>query len=151
VTKRPNAWPRAREASFEDQVATLAELRKEGLIRHIGLSNVTPHRLHAALQITEIAAVTAYFNVAARQNAALQKAASAAGTVFCPRQPVSLIQPGFKTDTTGPQAIRRTLEPIATRHGATVPQWPSPTPSWPDRELTIDNLSLVVQHGSALS
>jgi len=33
--------PRARDASFEDQVATLADLREEGLIGHIGLSNVT--------------------------------------------------------------------------------------------------------------
>lgn len=114
--------PRARDASFEDQVATLAELRAGGLIRNIGLSNVTPDQLGAALRITDIAAVTAHFNVADRQHAALQKAAAAAGAVFCPWQPVSLIQPGFETDTAGPEAIRRTLEPIAARHGATVPQ-----------------------------
>jgi aryl-alcohol dehydrogenase-like predicted oxidoreductase len=114
--------PRARDASFEDQVATLAELREEGLIRHIGLSNVTPDQLGAALRITEIAAVTAYFNVADRQNGALQQAACDAGAVFCPWQPVSLAQPGIKTDTTGSEAIRATLGPIAARHGATVPQ-----------------------------
>jgi aryl-alcohol dehydrogenase-like predicted oxidoreductase len=57
----------AKDASFEDQVGTLAELRKEGLIGHIGLSNVTVSQLRSALQITEVAAVTAYFNVAARQ------------------------------------------------------------------------------------
>jgi aryl-alcohol dehydrogenase-like predicted oxidoreductase len=98
--------PRARDASFEDQVGTLAELRKEGLIGHIGLSNVTPDELRAALRITEIAAVTAYFNVGARQHAALLEAAAGAGAVFCPWQPVSLIQPGVRTDTSGPQAIR---------------------------------------------
>jgi aryl-alcohol dehydrogenase-like predicted oxidoreductase len=114
--------PSARDASFEDQVGTLADLRKEGLIRHIGLSNVTPEHLRAALPITEIAAVTAYFNVAARQNAALLRAAAEAGAVFCPWQPVSLIQPGVKTDTSGPEATRRALEPIAARHHATIPQ-----------------------------
>ena len=114
--------PRARDASFEDQVGTLTELRKEGLIRHIGLSNVTPDQLHTALRITEIAAVTAYFNVAARQNAALLEAAGDAGAVFCPWQPVSLIEPGVKTDANGPEAIRRVLAPIAARHGASVPQ-----------------------------
>jgi hypothetical protein len=114
--------PRARDASFEDQVGTLTELRKEGLIRHIGLSNVTPDQLRTALRITEIAAVTAYFNVAARQNAALLEAAADAGAVFCPWQPVSLIEPGVRTDANGPEAIRRVLEPIAARHGATVPQ-----------------------------
>jgi len=56
----------AKDASFEEQVGTLAELRKEGLIGHIGLSNVTVGQLRAARQVTEIAAVTAYFNVAAR-------------------------------------------------------------------------------------
>jgi aryl-alcohol dehydrogenase-like predicted oxidoreductase len=77
----------------------------------------TPHS-----RITEVAAVTAYFNVAARQNAALLRAASDAGAVFCPWQPVSLIRPGVKTDTDGPAAIRRALEPIAGRHGSTIPQ-----------------------------
>jgi pyridoxine 4-dehydrogenase len=114
--------PRAQDASFEDQVGTLAELRKEGLIGHIGLSNVTPEQLNVALGVTEIAAVTAHFNIAARQNAGLLEAAAAAGAVFCPWQPVSLIQPGFRTDTGGPQAIRNVLEPIAARHEATIPQ-----------------------------
>jgi pyridoxine 4-dehydrogenase len=113
---------RATDASFEDQVGTLAELRKEGLIGHIGLSNVTPGQLRTALRITEIAAVTAHFNVAARQHAVLLEAAISVGAVFCPWQPVSLTQPGFRTDTSGPEAIRRVLEPIAARHGATIPQ-----------------------------
>jgi pyridoxine 4-dehydrogenase len=112
----------AKDASFEDQVGTLAELRKEGLISHIGLSNVTAGQLRAAQQITEIAAVTAYFNVAARHEAALLDAAVAAGAVFCPWQPVSLTRPGAATDTSGPQTIRRVLDPIAARHGATIPQ-----------------------------
>ena len=113
---------RAADASFEDQVGTLAELRKEGLIGHIGRSNVTPDQLRTALRITEIAAVTAHFNVAARQHAVLLEAAVSAGAVFCPWQPVSLTQPGVRTDTSGPEAIQRVLEPIAARHGATIPQ-----------------------------
>ena len=112
----------AKDASFEEQVDTLAELRKEGLIGHIGLSNVTVRQLRAARQITEIAAVTAYFNVAARHEAALLDATVGTGTVFCPWQPVSLTQPGAATDTSGPQTIRRVLDSIAARHGATIPQ-----------------------------
>lgn len=114
--------PWAKDASFEDQVGILAELRKEGLIGHIGLSNVTVSQLRAALRITEIAAVTAYFNVGARQHTALLEATVGSAAIFCPWQPVSLIQPGVQTDTNGPQAIRRVLEPIAARHGATIPQ-----------------------------
>ena len=112
----------AKDASFEDQVGTLAELRQQGLIRHIGLSNVTPDQLRAAREIVEIAAVTAHFNVAARDEATLVDAAVEAGAVFAPWQPVSLTQPGAPTDADGPEAIRRVLGPIASRHGATIPQ-----------------------------
>ena len=112
----------AKDASFEDQVGTLAELRQQGLIRHIGLSNVTPDQLRAAREIVEIAAVTAHFNVAARDEATLVDAAVEAGVVFAPWQPVSLTQPGAPTDADGPEAIRRVLGPIASRHGATIPQ-----------------------------
>jgi pyridoxine 4-dehydrogenase len=114
--------PRARDASFEDQVGTLAGLRQEGVIRHIGLSNVSPGQLHAAQQITDIAAVTAHFNVADRQHAGLLEAAAATGVIFCAWQPVSLIQPGIATDTAGPGRLRRALAPIAARHGASIPQ-----------------------------
>jgi aryl-alcohol dehydrogenase-like predicted oxidoreductase len=113
---------RAKDASFEDQVGTLAELRKRGLIRHIGLSNVTPGQLRAARQIVEISAVTAHFNVVARQEAVLLDASIEAGAVFVPWQPVSLTAPGAPTDTGGPEAVRRVLEPIASRHGATIAQ-----------------------------
>jgi pyridoxine 4-dehydrogenase len=113
---------RARDASFEDQVGVLAEMRKEGLIRHIGLSNVTTGQLQTAREVTEIAAVTAYFNVAARHEAALLDAAAGAGAVFVPWQPVSLARPGDPVDTSGPDALRRVLGAIAARHQATIPQ-----------------------------
>jgi pyridoxine 4-dehydrogenase len=112
----------AKDASFEDQVGTLAEMRREGMIRHIGLSNVTPGQLHAAREIVDIAAVTAHFNVVDRHEAALLDAAAEAGAVFAPWQPVSLTRPGAATDTGGPDAVRRVLEPIASRHGATLSQ-----------------------------
>jgi pyridoxine 4-dehydrogenase len=113
---------RAKDASFEDQVGTLAELRQQGLIRHIGLSNVTPGQLCAARQIVDIAAVTAHFNVVARGEAVLLDAVLDAGAVFVPWQPVSLSAPGSPTDTGGPKAVRRVLAAIASRHGATIPQ-----------------------------
>jgi aryl-alcohol dehydrogenase-like predicted oxidoreductase len=97
-------------------------MRRQGLIRHIGLSNVTTDQLQAARQIVDIAAVTAHFNVVARYEAELLDAAQAAGALFAPWQPVSLATPGSPIDTRGPQAVRRVLEPIASRHGATVSQ-----------------------------
>ena len=94
----------AKDASFEDQVGTLAELRQQGLIRHIGLSNVTSDQLRAARQIVDIAAVTAHFNVVARQEGTLLDAALEAGAVFVPWQPVSLTAPGSHRPTL---AVRR--------------------------------------------
>ena len=66
---------RATDAPFEEQVATLAALRHEGLIRHIGLSNVTLDQLRTAQAIVDIAAVTAHYNVAVRTGADLLRAA----------------------------------------------------------------------------
>ncbi|GHA76604.1 MULTISPECIES: aldo/keto reductase [Streptomyces] len=113
---------RATDASFADQVGTLAELRKKGLIKNIGLSNVTVEQLREAREITDIAAVTAHYNVAARHEQPLLDAAVGGGAVFVPWQPVSLTAPGDSTDTSGPEAIAAVLSPIAEAHGATIPQ-----------------------------
>ncbi len=112
----------ARDTSFADQVGTLAQLRQEGLIRDIGLSNVTVSQVAEAREIVEIAAVTAHFNIADREQAPLLEAAVAGGSIFAAWQPVSLIAPGVRTDTSGPAGLRSRIEPIAARHGATVPQ-----------------------------
>src|ERR1700678_2437648 len=72
---------RALDAPFEDQVGVLAELRQAGLIRHVGLSNVTLEQLRTAQSIVPVAAVTALYNVTARVGADLLAAAGAAGVL----------------------------------------------------------------------
>jgi aryl-alcohol dehydrogenase-like predicted oxidoreductase len=104
---------RATDVPFEDQVATLAALREEGMIRHVGLSNVTLDQLNAARDLVEIAAVTAHFNASARTGADLLRAAEATGTVFSPWHPVTLTE---GSDTVKVMAV---VEPIAAHHGAT--------------------------------
>jgi pyridoxine 4-dehydrogenase len=113
---------RATDATFEDQVGTLAELQHEGFIRHIGLSNITTEQFAAARHIADIAAVTAHFNVVAREQAGLVEAVIQAGSVFVPWQPVSLSPPGSPHDPGGPEVVRRVLQPIASTHGATISQ-----------------------------
>jgi pyridoxine 4-dehydrogenase len=108
----------ARDASFADQVGTLASLREQGLIGGIGLSNVTVDQLAEARRIVEIAAVTAHFNIADRAETPLLEATVAGGSMFAPWQPISLIAPGVRTDTSGSELMGR----IAARHGATIPQ-----------------------------
>jgi hypothetical protein len=90
---------RATDAPFEDQVGVLAELRQAGLIRHVGLSNVTLAQLRVAQSIVPVAAVT-----------------EEDGLVFSPWHPV--------TTTDGPLAARaaEVLPPIAAAHGASVRQ-----------------------------
>jgi hypothetical protein len=107
---------RALDAPFEDQFGVLAELRQAGLIRHVGLSNVTLGQLRAAQSIVPVAAVTALYNVTVRLGADLRAAAETDQIVFSPWHPV--------TTTDGPLAARaaEVLPPIAAAHGASVRQ-----------------------------
>jgi pyridoxine 4-dehydrogenase len=56
------------EGSLEEPLTVLAELQRQGLIRHIGLSNVTPKQLAEAQRITEIVCVQNFYNVAQRND-----------------------------------------------------------------------------------
>ncbi|WP_042426639.1 aldo/keto reductase [Streptacidiphilus anmyonensis] len=109
--------PNATDVPFIDQVATLAELREEGLIRHIGLSNVSVEQFHAASQIVEIAAVTALYNIGERTGAELLAAAEQTGAVFSPWHPTTV-------PNTGPNAagIGAALDSLCAKYHATVPQ-----------------------------
>ena len=54
------------EGSIEEPLTVLAELQRQGLIRHLGLSNVSPAQLAEAQKITEIVCVQNLYNVAHR-------------------------------------------------------------------------------------
>jgi aryl-alcohol dehydrogenase-like predicted oxidoreductase len=56
------------EGSIEQPLTVLAELKRQGLIRHIGLSNITPNQLAEAQTITEIVCVQNFYNVANRND-----------------------------------------------------------------------------------
>jgi pyridoxine 4-dehydrogenase len=56
------------EGSIEASVSVLAELKQQGLIGHIGLSNVGPEQLAEAQRITEIVCVQNFYNVAQRND-----------------------------------------------------------------------------------
>lgn len=109
--------PNATDVPFEDQVGTLAELREQGVIRRIGLSNVTAAQFRAARQITDIAAVTALYNISERAGAGLLAAAESAGVAFSPWHPTTVTEPPGSGPGFG-QALTR----ICRAHHATVPQ-----------------------------
>jgi pyridoxine 4-dehydrogenase len=56
------------EASIEEPMTVLAELKHQGLIRHLGLSNVTPRQLAEAQKISNIVCVQNLYNVAHRDD-----------------------------------------------------------------------------------
>jgi aryl-alcohol dehydrogenase-like predicted oxidoreductase len=91
---------------------TLLALRDEGLIRHLGVSNVTAEQVAEARTIAPIACVQNLYNVAARDDDPLVDACAEAGIAYVPFFPVG----GFR-----PVTAER-LDAIAARHGATVPQ-----------------------------
>lgn len=56
------------EGSIEEPLTVLAELKRQGLIRHLGLSNVSPEQLAEAQTITEIVCVQNLYNLAHRND-----------------------------------------------------------------------------------
>jgi pyridoxine 4-dehydrogenase len=56
------------EGSIEEPLTVLAELKRQGLIRHLGLSNVSPKQLAEAQKISEIVCVQNLYNVAHRND-----------------------------------------------------------------------------------
>jgi pyridoxine 4-dehydrogenase len=56
------------EGSIEEPLTVLAELKSQGLIHHVGLSNVSPEQLVEAQRITEIVCVQNLYNVAHRND-----------------------------------------------------------------------------------
>ena len=59
------------EGSVEEPLTVLAELRRQGLVRHIGLSNVTPAQIEEGRRIVPIVCVQNFYNVAHRNDDAL--------------------------------------------------------------------------------
>lgn len=53
---------------FEESVGTLADLQREGKIRHVGLSNVTVDQLHSAQKIVPIVSVQNRYNLTDRES-----------------------------------------------------------------------------------
>ena len=68
VNLRVGGIMRPSEGSIEEELSTLAELKHQGLIRHLGLSNVTSKQLAEGQKITDIVCVQNMYNVAHRDD-----------------------------------------------------------------------------------
>ena len=81
------------EGSIEEPLTALAGLQRQGLIRHIGLSNVTPTQWAQGRTITEIVCVQNLYNVAHRRDDGFVDDLAARGVAYVPFFPLGGFTP----------------------------------------------------------
>jgi len=81
------------EGSIEAPLTALAELQRQGLVRHIGLSNVTAAQVAEGQAITDIVCVQNYYNLAHRHDDAFVEDLSRQGIAYVPFFPLGGFTP----------------------------------------------------------
>jgi aryl-alcohol dehydrogenase-like predicted oxidoreductase len=97
------------EGSLEAPLTVLADLQRQGLVRHIGLSNVTAKQIADGRKICDIVCVQNAYNLAHRSDDALIDELARAGTAYVPFFPLGGFTPLQSS----------TLSEVAARLGAT--------------------------------
>ena len=96
---------------YEESIGTLAELRDEGKIRLIGISNVDVEQLRAAQSVAPIASVQNRYNLSERSSEDVLRACEADNVAFLPYYPIK----GWSDNAKG----RRALSEVGAAHDAT--------------------------------
>ena len=78
---------------FEEPLTALVELKQQGLIRHIGLSTVSPQQVIQAQAITDIVCVQNFYNVAQRSDDEFVDRLAAQGIAYVPYFPLGGFSP----------------------------------------------------------
>jgi len=86
------------DTPFEDSVTALAELQDDGLVRHVGLSNVSVEQLDTAREIVDVATVQNEYNVGNREDEAVLAACEEYGIGFIPWFPLGAGDLGEKAE-----------------------------------------------------
>jgi pyridoxine 4-dehydrogenase len=95
------------EVPFEDSIGALVDLKEEGKIRHVGLSNVNEDQLRRAQALTPIVSIQNRYNPGDRRSEALVDLCAIEQIAFLPWAPIQNLD------------SLPTLTDIAERHGAT--------------------------------
>ena len=109
VNLRMGAFDGPEPGSIAEQFEALAELRSEGLIRHLGVSTVNAEQIAEARAIAPVVCVQNFYNVAHRVDAALVDSVAAEGIAYVPYFPLG----GFTPLQSG------ALDQVAARVGST--------------------------------
>jgi aryl-alcohol dehydrogenase-like predicted oxidoreductase len=93
VNLRLGGFSGPEDEPFEEPLTALSELKQQGLIRHIGLSTVSPEQLAEAQSITPIVCVQNFYNLAQRTDDAFVDALAAQGIAYVPYFPLGGFSP----------------------------------------------------------
>jgi aryl-alcohol dehydrogenase-like predicted oxidoreductase len=100
------------EGSIEAPLTVLADLQRQGLVRHIGLSNVTPTQIEEGRRICDIVCVQNHYNLAHRADEALIDDLARQGIPYVPYFPLGGFSP-LQSDALNAVAARRNATPMA--------------------------------------
>lgn len=100
-----------KEGSLDEGLETLAELQCQGLVHHIGLSNITPKQLADGQAIARIACVQNHYNLVHRDDDAMIDALAADGIPYVPFFPLGGFNP-IQSDALGKIAAELEATPL---------------------------------------
>lgn len=98
VNLRVGGFQEPTEGSIEEPLTALAELKRQGLIRNIGLSNISPAQFAEAQKITDVVCVQNFYNVAQRNDDAFIDDLAAKGVAYVPFFPLGGFTPLQSSD-----------------------------------------------------
>jgi aryl-alcohol dehydrogenase-like predicted oxidoreductase len=81
------------EGSIEEPLSVLVELKQQGLIRHLGLSNVSPQQLSEAQRIADVVCIQNLYNVAHRNDDVFIDTLAQQGIAYVPFFPLGGFTP----------------------------------------------------------
>jgi pyridoxine 4-dehydrogenase len=99
------------EGSLEAPLTVLAELQRKGLVRHVGLSNVTPKQIADGRRICDIVCVQNHYNLVHRTDDALIDELAAQGIAYVPFFPLGGFTP-LQSSTLSDVARRSNATPM---------------------------------------
>jgi pyridoxine 4-dehydrogenase len=108
---------------IEDSIGELAKLRREGKIRHIGVSNFDVEQLERARRIVPIVSVQNRYNLSDRRSEEVLRVCARDGLAFIPWAPLASGSTAkLESGSTAARESGNALEQVAAAHGVTVMQ-----------------------------
>jgi aryl-alcohol dehydrogenase-like predicted oxidoreductase len=112
VNLRVGGFSQPEDESLEEPFTALAELQQAGLIRHLGLSTVSPRQIVEAQSIASVVCVQNFYNIAHRHDDDLVDSLAGQGIAYVPYFPLGGFTP-LQSDVLGEVAARRSATSMA--------------------------------------